>query len=172
MNAGFKALVLDCELLQVALQMTTYVPTGDFTKGLGTGHVSLEPALLFSLKLDDDQYLQGAVKEWVPIGGDPSYEGCILLHQLSYNRVLWRFGPDVMLVGTVEYNGWTFQSGMYTDPLLGGMRKSDGDTYIALGPGGRLFFGDRFDLGIGSNFALTSQHFADQLFRTEFRIRF
>ena len=51
LDIGTKSLLLDCELLQVAFQFITYIPTGDFHKGLGTGHVSLEPSILFALKL-------------------------------------------------------------------------------------------------------------------------
>jgi len=170
-TAGVKALVFDCELLQLGFQFKTYIPTGDFNKGLGTGHVSLEPALLATLKLTADQYLQGEISEWVPLGGDSNYEGSIFTHQFSYNRVLCRFLPDVMLVGTVEYRAWSFQHGLYTDPF-GNYHKSSGETYLALGPGGRLFIGDRIDIGVGSSFAITSPNFATELFRTEFRIRF
>src|SRR6266849_2460978 len=43
MNVGTKSLLLDCELAQVAFQFKTFIPVGNFTTGLGTGHVSLEP---------------------------------------------------------------------------------------------------------------------------------
>jgi hypothetical protein len=171
-KAGVKTLFFDTELLQLAAQFKTYIPTGNFNKGLGTGHASLEPALLATLKLTANQYLQAGISEWIPIGGDSSYQGSILTHQLSYNCVLYRFMPDVILVGTLEYNGWSFQHGLYTDPLLGTERKSSGETYIAVGPGCRLFIGERIDLGIGSSFAVTSEHFAEEVFRTEFRFRF
>ena len=72
---GTKALLLDCELIQLTFQFKTYLPTGNATKGLGTGHVSLEPSLLTSVRLASETYFQGQLSEWIPIGGDPTYAG-------------------------------------------------------------------------------------------------
>lgn len=52
-NAGFKwAMVADPNRF-VTFQFRTYAPTGAADKGLGTGHVSVEPALLFFQRLND-----------------------------------------------------------------------------------------------------------------------
>src|SRR5438445_4037850 len=55
-TVGTKSLLLDCELIQIAFQFKTFIPAGDFTKGLGTVHVSLEPSLLFAVKLTPTTY--------------------------------------------------------------------------------------------------------------------
>src|SRR5262249_3143137 len=70
LNLGTKSLLVDCELLQLTFQFRTYVPTGNSRNGIGTGHVSLEPSLLASLKLSPNTYLQSQLAEWIPIGGD------------------------------------------------------------------------------------------------------
>ena len=54
MTIATKTLLFDCELLQFSFQMKVYTPTGNFLKGLGTGHVSLEPSFLLGIKLDAD----------------------------------------------------------------------------------------------------------------------
>jgi hypothetical protein len=172
MNLGTKTLVFDCELLQIAFQFRTYLPVGNFTKGIGNGHVSLEPSLIMGLRIAHDTYLQTQIAEWIPVGGDPTYAGAILHYHASLNHVLARILPDVPLIGTLEMSGYSFQDGAYTDPYLGPFQKAGDDTYVYLGSGIRLFVCDRIDFGFGMNFALTDRHFAGELYRTEFRMRF
>jgi hypothetical protein len=172
MNIGMKTLLFDCELLQISMIMRTYMPVGDTTKGLGTGHVSLEPSLVVGLCLREDSYFQGQVSEWIPLGGDPTYAGSIMHYHFSFNQVLYRVLPNVPLVGTAELNGWTFQNGDYTDPIQGGLQRAEMTTYLSAGLGLRLFVCDSFDFGVGFATALTTGHFADQLYRTELRFRY
>jgi hypothetical protein len=172
MMIGPKTLLFDCELLQVALEMKTYIPMGNFNHGLGTGHVSLEPSLVVGVKLAPETYFQGQLAEWIPLGGDSNYQGAILNYHMSINQVLFRVLPDVPLIGTLELSGWSFQTGAYTDPLLGSFQHSGGETYLMPGFGLRLVFCDKIDFGFGAEFAVTERHFAEQLYRTEFRFRF
>jgi hypothetical protein len=172
MVIGAKTLIFDCELLQVATQFLTYLPVGNFNRGLGTGHVSLEPSLLATLKLTRDTYLQGQISEWIPIGGDTTYQGSILHYHLSLDQVLWRILPDVPLIGTLEFNGYSFQDGAFTDPVLGPFQKSSGDTYLSLGPGIRMDICKKIDFGIGTAFAVGDHHGPEQTYRFEFRWRF
>jgi hypothetical protein len=169
-NMGTKSLLYDCELFQVSLQMKTYILSGNFSKGLGTGHVSLEPSILFGLRISPDTYLQTQIGEWIPF--TTSYGGSILLANASLNQVLWRVLPNVPLIGSWEVQTLSFQDGAYTDPYLGPWQKASGYTYVNAGPGLRLFVCDRMDFGVGSSFALTEKHFAQTLFRSEFRIRY
>ena len=171
MNLGTKSLLLDCELLQVTLQFRTYIPIGNSKTGLGTGHVSLEPSLLSSLRLTPTSYLQGQLSEWIPIGGDPDYASSMMHYHFSLNQVLYRLTPDSPLIGTMEFNGWSFQGGGYTDPYLG-FRNSSGGTYASVGPGLRMVLGNSIDFGLGTAFAVTNPHWADTLYRLEFRVRF
>jgi hypothetical protein len=172
MNLGIKSLLCDSELMQLAFQFRTYIPIGNFLKGLGNGHVSLEPSLLMALKLAPDTYLQGQISELAPIGGDPLYQGSLLIHHLSLNQVLWRIMPDVPLIGTLEYNGLSFQSGRFTDPILGPFQKAGGFTFVSAGPGLRLVVCNRIDIGFGAAFAVNEPTYPRQLYRTEFRWRF
>ncbi len=172
MNLGIKTLMLDCELLQVSFQMRTYIPVGNFFKGTGNGHMSLEPSLIFGLRVCEDTFLQAQVGEWIPLGGDPSYSGAILRYNFSLNQVLCRILPDVPLLGTLELNGYSFQHGAYTDPVFGSFQKAGDDGYLYVGAGLRLVVCDKIDIGFATSFAVTDQHFADQIYRTEFRWRF
>jgi hypothetical protein len=172
MRIGTKTMLLDCELLQFGFEFTTYLPVGDAGKGLGTGHVSLEPSLLLGIRVGPDSYIQTQVAEWIPVGGDKDYAGAILHYHFSWNNVLYRFNPQVPVIGTLEMNGWTFQHGEFTDPGLGPFQPAVDYTYVSAGPGLRLFVCDKIDVGFAVAFALTEQHWASTLYRTELRFRF
>jgi hypothetical protein len=172
MNLGTKSLMYDCELLQLTFQMKTYLPTGNFTKGLGNGHVTLEPSVILNVKCGPDSYVQSQIAEWVPLGGDAQYAGAILHYHVSYNHVLCRPVADTPIIGTLEFNGWSFQDGAYTDPFLGPYQQSSGNTYLSVGPGFRWFFCDKIDFGVGSAFALTKDNWGKIVLRSEIRWRF
>jgi len=171
-NVGTKTLLLDTKLLQVAFQFRTFIPVGVASKGLGTGHVSLEPALILGLNLAPRTFLQAEVAEWIPISGDDEYAGAVLRFGTSLNHTLLQLYPDVPLVGTLELNGWSFQDGAFTDPVLGTLRPASNDTYLNGGIGLRLFICDKADIGVAYANAITSEHFAEQLIRSEFRYRY
>jgi len=172
MQIGTKTLLVDSELSQVAFQFLTYLPTGQSLKGTGTGHVALEPSLIVGLKVSSNTFIQAQLADRIPLGGNPDYAGAVLQYSMSLNHVLWRPVRDVQLIGTCEFAGLTFLDGAYTDPILGGNQRAVGASYFSLGPGIRLNICDKMDFGAGSAFALTDQHFANALFRTEFRFRY
>jgi hypothetical protein len=169
---GAKTLLFDCELLQVAGQFLCYAPTGDASKGLGTSHYSLEPSLLFGLRLGPDTYLQGQISEWIPIHTDSDYAGSIFHSHFALNQLLCQVHENCPLIATCGFNTYTFQDGEYTDPVLGANQRSGGFTYLSAGPGLRLFICDHIDFGFAVNFALTTPRFAAEVYTTEFRWRF
>lgn len=171
MNLGTKTLLADTELFQITFQFRTYVPIGNVSSGLGTGHVSLEPSVLLAVNLAKEWYFQGQIAEWIPLGGDPGYAGAILHYHTSLNHTLWYFNPSVPIIGTFEFNGWSFQAGSYTDPYLG-TQDAARTTYASIGPGLRTVVCEKIDFGVAAAFSLTKDNFAQQLIRAEFRWRF
>jgi len=170
-NLGTKTLLFDCELMQISFQFRTFLPGGNARKGTSNGHLALEPSLLMGVKLAPETYFQGQLCEWIPLGGDQDFSGAILHYHVAVNHVLGRPLPDVPVIGTAELNGWSFQDGQFTDPELGPLPAS-GETYLSAGGGLRLVVCDKIDFGVGATFALTSDHWAEQLYRSEFRVRF
>jgi hypothetical protein len=183
MNVGTKAVLLDCELMQLTFQFKTFIPTGSAPKGMGTGHVSLEPSLLWALKLTPDAYLQGQVSYWIPIGGNQLYQANIFHAHLSCNKLLGCPCPGVQVIGTIEANEWSVLGGNYTetaflvaDPNNPGrfapIAVSADSTIFSAGPGVRVVICDKIDVGVGSAFNFTGARWAEEVVRAEFRWRF
>jgi hypothetical protein len=178
-HAGFgdiaittKSLLIDCELLQLSFQFRTGIPTGSSGNGLGLGLVSLEPSLLFSVKLWEETYFQSQISEWIPLGSSDT-AGSLLHYHFALNHVLWR-APcchDMLFVGTLEANCISFQAGNFTNEA-GVLVPSSGTTYVTVGPGLRYQLCERMDFGVAAQFAVTQDSYAEQLYRTEFRWRF
>jgi hypothetical protein len=172
MNLGTKTLLYDCELFQLGFQFKTYFPTGDTPRGLGNGQFALEPSLLLGVKLGPQTYYQGQLAEWIPLSGDPRYQGSILQYAMSLNQVLCRPLPDVPIIGTLEYSTWYFQAGAFTDPVFGSLQKAGHQVYDYVGPGIRMVVCDKIDFGVGSLISLRQVHWGDPTLRAEFRWRF
>jgi hypothetical protein len=168
MNLGTKALLFDCELIQLSFQFRTYLPTGNASTGLGSGHVALEPSLLTSIRLGPETYFQGQLAEWIPIGGDPSYQGSLLRYGVAFNQVLYHPNPDLSLIGVFEANCWSFQDGLYTTPF--GPKNASNQTYANLGPGLRMSICNRIDFGVAASWAVSSGSWANPWVRTEIRV--
>lgn len=176
-SLGTKSLLYDCELLQLGFMFTTFIPSGNFAEGLGTGHVSLEPTMLLDVKLGPETYFEGQISEWIPLGGTPGYQGAVLHYHTSVNQTLWRPIPNVPIVGTCEFDGWSFQTGSYTSPWAStpadAFYQTAGNySYLYVGGGLRMFICDKIDFGVGVDVPITSAHWADPLIRSEFRWRF
>ena len=172
LTLGTKTLVLDTELLQLSFQLSTFVPVGVPRRGTGVGHVSMEPALISAVKLFPETYMQNEVAYWIPIAATSGASGGVFRQAHSLNHTLMRFTPDMLLVGTFELQGWSFTAGTFTDPITGQVRSGNGTNYLTLGPGLRFGISDKLDFGIGMQFAVTKDHFAEQLYRSEIRWRF
>ncbi|MBX7103634.1 MAG: hypothetical protein K1X57_06110 [Gemmataceae bacterium] len=174
MNLGTKTMFVDCELMQLTFQFRTYIPIGSTPKGFGTGHVSLEPSLLAAVKLGQKTWFEGQFSEWIPVGGDKDQAGMVFHYHTSINH-LWCQKKSMQFITMLEYQGYAFQDGLVTNPanFVGPERvKSSREAYHYLGPGARVVICDNFDIGFGAAFSLTNDGFADQLYRTEFRLRF
>jgi hypothetical protein len=170
MSITAKTLLVDSELFMCSMLMRTYMPIGNVTKGLGDGHVSLEPGLVFGLRLAPDTYMQAEVEEWIPIGGDTNSQGAFLQWGLSLNQLLWHPVEDARLIGTLELTGYSFQAGQYTDPIAG-PQKLSGQNNMAVGTGLRMFF-CKFDVGLAGNFGVTGKYMAREQMQFDMRFRY
>lgn len=169
LTLGTKSLLLDCELLQFTFQFKTFIPTAAASNGLGTGHVSLEPSFLIALKLFDATYLQSQIAYWIPIGGNQDWNGPITHYHLSLNHLFLERGPW-QVIGTAEFNGWTFSHGLADDVPVEVSAASK--TYANVGPGIRISYCENYDIGFGYAHSITEQNLGQNWYRTELRIRY
>src|SRR5262245_41316458 len=70
MNAGFKYVLVGDEFFTGTFQLRLYAPTGAASRGLGTHHFTLEPALLANLRLTENLTAETELRYWIPLTGD------------------------------------------------------------------------------------------------------
>ncbi|MGL4553755.1 MAG: hypothetical protein ACRC33_21540 [Gemmataceae bacterium] len=172
MVIGTKSVILDCELLLATFMFKTFLPTGNSAKGVGTGHVSLEPSMTSALKLTPYSYLQSQLGFRFPLGGDSNFQGSMPYGGLSYNHLLWNCGKDIELIGNLEMTVACLANGKYTDEFGIEQRARDLGTFVTAGPGIRLIVCQKVDVGISTSFPLTQESAFGNLLRAEFRWRF
>jgi hypothetical protein len=174
MNVGGKFAVLATQDTVATLQLRTYIPSGDARKGLGTSHVSLEPALLVNQRWTDRVRLEGEFRYWVPIGGT-EFAGDVLRYGIgvSYGS----HPPDSLWVNPVgEVVGWTVLSGKnlaVIEPAgIAKVNDAAGETIVNVKLGMRMGYGERADLYAGYGRALTGDTWYKDTVRVEFRLHF
>jgi hypothetical protein len=173
MNAGFKYAFLYDPTLVATFQFRTYVPTGDSHRGLGTDHVSLEPALLVWKPFTERFGLEGELRFWAPVGGT-DFAGDVIRYGVGLHYDLPRVG-NVVLSPVVTVVGWTVLGGKESFPTPSGLVAVDdaaGDTIVNLKLGVRAGLGRWGDAFVGYGRALTGDRWYEDTVRVEWRLTF
>jgi hypothetical protein len=173
LDAGFKYAFLRNDDQVATFQLRTYAPTGDSRRGLGTDHVSLEPALLLYDRFTDRLALESELRLWVPVGGT-DFAGEIVrygvgVHYDVYRTCSFTFTP------VLEFVGWTLLDGKESVvPPSGAAFVEDvaGQTILNAKLGARVKFGDWADFYAGYGRPLTGNRWYENTFRFEFRLLF
>jgi hypothetical protein len=173
-NAGFKYAFVCQDDLVATFQLRTYAPTGDADRGLGTRHVSIEPALLVYRPLGERLTFEGELRYWVPVGGT-DFAGDIVRYGIGFSYNLWQ-SCTVQVNPVAELVGWTVLDGKKkAAPPPGAFPQelpADGDTIVNVKLGVRTRFGERTDIYTGYGRALTGQRWYDDVIRVDLRIAF
>eukprot|EP00913_Durusdinium_trenchii_P028465 g26693.t1 len=143
---GPKAVLVKGKRWQLAHIFRTFLSTGSTLKGLGTGHVSLEPGLLIRYKWTPRTFLHGELKYRFPIGADPMFSGQVLRYGFGAATVLYETDTFAMLP-TMEFVGWSVLDGRKTLPS-GLVADVDGEMFFSVQPGLRFVLGPKGDLGL------------------------
>ncbi|QEL16501.1 hypothetical protein [Limnoglobus roseus] len=167
---GLKYALLATPDKLATFQLRTYVPTGSANRGLGTGHVSLEPGLLGFANLTNRLGLAGEFRCWVPIDGS-AFAGTVLRYGLGTRSTLWESG-NRRVSPTLEVIGWTVLAGQESqlgvdDTVL--QQAAAGVTVVNLKVGARIDLSDRFGLYAGYGRAITGQQWYKDVLRLEAR---
>ena len=173
MNAGFKWAFVDVPAWMATFQLRTYIPTGDAARGLGTNHVSLEPALLVNHCVSDKFRLEGELRYWAPLGGT-DFAGDIIRYGLgmSYGQ---RNPDGFWAMPVVEFVGWTVLGGKETVVPPAGLptvKDATGDSIFDVKVGVHLKVGTRGDFYTGYGLPLTGSRWYEGIYRVEFRLFF
>ena len=171
-QSGFKWGWIRDEDTAVTFQMKFYADNGDSARGLGTGHFSVEPGLLF-LQQFDCFVLEGELKHWASIDGTDPFEGSLIQYGLGTSTSLEPWGlPEVRPV--VEFVGWTFLNGRANRQTPGGIvaENVEGHTIVNAKVGARVNVTDGTDVYMGYGRSLTGQRFYEDIFRLELRLAF
>jgi hypothetical protein len=184
---GNTAGISDIELVQKSLmingsrwQMTQLLRTtfnsGSARKGLGTGHVSLEPGMLWRYQYSELTFWHSELKMTFPVGGTPGFAGPLLKWGLGVSH-LWYETDTLAYIPTLEFTNIWVLDGQYI-PLGGGAPVDvRGDGIFHLSPGLRIVHDTGGDLGVvelgfSSIFALGSDGWYDSLLRFDLRFVF
>lgn len=172
---GPKAVLVKGKRWQLAHIFRTFLSTGSTLKGLGTGHVSLEPGLLIRYRWTSRTYLHGELKYRFPVGADPSFSGQVLRYGFGAATVLYETDTFAVLP-TMEFVGWSVLDGQKTLPN-GLTADVDGEMFFSVQPGVRFVMGPKgdlglFELGISGAANLSNNGFFDSLVRLEFRFTY
>jgi hypothetical protein len=181
MNVGFKAAFLYTDSTVLTFQMRTYIPTGNSKEGLGTNHVSLEPALLAYQSLGPRLLFEGELRDWIPIGGT-DFESNVIRYGAGVSYLVYDSGKFRVLP-VVEFVGWTFLGGKEASPDIDTpdtIKSASGDTIVNAKFGVRFGFGAATEPGIISHSeiaisygrALTGEFLYKDIVRAEYRLRF
>lgn len=174
LNAGAKLALWQCAEGVVTAQVRTYIPTGIGERGLGTDHVTIEPALLINRRLHDWVTFEGEVRYGIPLGGSEFFRGDIfrygaglVLGQQSH------CGPWITPVA--EFVGWVPMGGrsLYLSPANNLATDFTRNQPILNGLfGARAGLGQDFDLYGGYGVSLTGNHWYEEIWRLELRVKF
>ncbi len=179
-EAGFKYALIATPDEYFTFQFRVYSPTGNARRGLGTDHVSLEPALLYLNQLNDIWTLEGEFRGWIPVGGT-EYAGEVLRYGMGLGCNIYE-NQNVRIAPVVEVVGWSVLDGLVTDldpAALAGGSVRDAETTIVNGKFGvRIGFGPPATIGrrnqvyVGYGRAFTGARWYEDVFRLEYRMLF
>jgi hypothetical protein len=173
-RAGVRLGLVTDEGQRVTAQARLFLPTGDASRGLGTDHASLEPALLYYQGVNEVVAIESQAGVWLPFDGaapipthgDGRFAGDIFFYGIGPSFSVYR-SDRVRFAPIVELVGWRVLNGNQTaaDPDAGG-------TNIAnLKLGARTVF-EQGSFYVGFGFALTDQSWYDDVLRFEYRVEF
>jgi Putative MetA-pathway of phenol degradation len=183
-RAGFKAALLASPSHYLTLQFKSYFPSGDASKGLGTNHYSIEPAILYYQELSDRWAVESEFGVWHPIGGSVGVATPANLHPEKFagNVIFYGVGPSFKIVNTervrfgpvLEVVGWNVRGGWETVVAsLDRIADSVGGTNIAnIKIGVRLGLAASHSFYLGYGHALTDAVWYEDTVRFEYRYSF
>jgi hypothetical protein len=176
-NFGFKYALIAHPDEYLTAQLRVYTPTGEPAVGLGTGHFSIEPSVLYFRRFTENWTLQAEFRDWIPISnsvtpnGD-NFAGNVLRYGVGLGYDIWLSCDDCnsqRITPVAEVVGWTILDGFGFDGT--NLIDQSGVTIV------NAKFGARYTVNCHSLYAgygvpVTNQVWYDGVFRMEYRRAF
>ena len=164
-----------------AAQLRVYTPTGQPELGLGTGHVSIEPSILYFRRYDENWTLQAELRDWIPISNSvtptgENFAGNVLRYGVGLGYDIWLCCDECesrRITPVAEVVGWTILDGFGFDgnnPAAGPIDQS-GVTIVNAKFGVRYTVNEH-SLYAGYGVPVTNAVWYDSVFRLEYRRAF
>ena len=177
-SVGTKVAIATSSSRDITVMVRGSFPTGDSSKGLGTDHGSVEPALLVRQALGSRFQLEGEFGDYHPTGtskgplpGNGNFAGDILYYGIGPSFAVVN-NRSVRLAPVVELVGWHLLSGYETSSFAaGGSGDVSGLNIVNLKIGARVGIGNTGSLYVGYGFALTQNVWYDHILRLEYRAK-
>ena len=174
MQAGFKFALRQDACQTTTFQLRGYFPTGDGSEGLGTDHLSIEPALLHFRRFGPRLSLELELRDWIAVGGTSDFAGNVLRYGGGLNFQLKQSKTTPLFV-VGELVGWTVLDGMTAfspTPTERIVEDAAGDTIVNVKFGLRQALTGGYDIYAGYGQALTDEAWYDHIYRIELRRTF
>lgn len=179
LQVGFKRALIQRNGQFLTAQLRMYTPTGDARQGLGTGHFSIEPGLLYLNRVSDRTTAQGEFQVWVPTsdsqaqfgGVNRNFAGTILRYGVGGGYDLIVADTNCQrrrLTGVLETVGWSVLDGLV---LENGQVAPAQTTIVNLKSGLRYTAGNR-SIAASYGRALTGAVWYTDILRLEYRRAF
>ena len=110
MNTGFKYAFLRNDNTVGTFQLRTYAPTGNPKKGLGTSHVSMEPAFLLFHRFNQRLASENELRLGYPSADRAGFESEVIRYGTGLRYNVYQ-GEFLTVAPVVEVVGWTFLNG-------------------------------------------------------------
>src|ERR1035438_5405049 len=162
-QAGFKFALVASQRQYLTFQLIASFATGDSTRGLGTGHYSVLPSLLYFQRVTERFSIEAQVGDSHPTSssGAMAFAGDVLTYGIGPSYELYR-GENVRFAPVIELVGWRVLGGMenndaaliasgYTNPFL----NVDGINIVNLKAGFQTTIGNHNSVYVGFGQALT-----------------
>jgi hypothetical protein len=191
---GFKLAAVTSPKQYLTFQFQAHFASGNASSGLGTGHYTVEPALLYYLKLSDKVTLEAETGDSHPIGGSScrnpcqstnltgpkplGFAGDVLFYGVGPSYAAYR-SEHLLIAPVIELVGWRVLGGLETTCLPGVLDCADqiavgaaGTNIVNLKAGARAMVRDHTSLYVGYGHQLTHEFWYKEIIRAEYRYTF
>jgi hypothetical protein len=177
--AGFKFALAASPQHYVTFEVQSFFPSGSPSKGLGTGHYSVQPSILYYQRVTNRLTLESEFGGDHPIGGT-DFAGDVLNYGIGPSYKLYasdrfEFAP------LVEFIGWRILNGQVTNGTPSECTNSletnptcsaAGINILNLKGGARVTVGAHNSVYVGYGRALTGAYWYLRVMRVEYRYTF